>query len=61
MLLAICLTGCVSQSAVLVNSDGKAVKCENWGFGIIGTPVAMAEQSKCIKKAKADGYTEPKK
>lgn len=60
-LLVVGLCGCVSQSAILVNSEGKAVKCNNWGFGIIGVPVAMSEQSKCIKKANADGYTEPKK
>ena len=55
-LLAITAAGCSSQSAILTNDSGQAVKCENWGFGIIGAPVAMASQSDCVKKANEAGY-----
>lgn len=49
---------CSSQSAMLTNDSGQSVKCENWGFGIIGAPVAMASQSDCVKKANEAGYHE---
>ena len=52
------LSGCVSESTVLRNSDGKTFNCNAWGFGVIGAPVAMAEHSDCINKAHAAGYTE---
>jgi|SRR5579871_5448032 len=55
-LAAITTAGCSSQSAVLTNDTGQSVKCENWGFGIIGAPVAMASQSDCVKKANEAGY-----
>jgi hypothetical protein len=57
-LIAVAAAGCSSQSAVLTNDSGQAVKCENWGFGVIGAPVAMASQSDCVKKANEAGYHE---
>jgi len=57
-LAAITAAGCSSQSAILTNDSGQSVKCENWGFGIIGAPVAMASQSDCVKKANEAGYHE---
>ncbi len=65
MRIAICaaamlLSGCVSYGGTMLrNSDGKVMTCSgNWGFGLIGAPVAMAEHSDCIKKANAAGYYE---
>jgi len=55
-LCLIFLSACVSQSAVLVNPQGKSIVCRNSGWGWIGAPVAMSNQSECIKKAKAAGY-----
>jgi hypothetical protein len=49
-------SGCASESAVLVNASGQSVTCQNEGWGWIGAPVAMANQSDCIKKANAAGY-----
>jgi hypothetical protein len=56
---AISLTGCTSESAMLTNDAGQSVQCKNEGWGWIGAPVAMANQSSCIKKAQAAGYREP--
>lgn len=52
------LSGCVSESTDLRNAQGQTTKCENWGFGFIGAPVAMAQHDSCVKKAHAAGYTE---
>jgi len=50
------LSACVSQNTVLMNDRGQTVNCSNWGFGLIGAPVAYAEHRKCIEKANAAGY-----
>ena len=52
------LTACVSQKAALTNAQGQQVRCDHWGFGIIGAPAAMAMHSDCMKKAHAAGYSE---
>ena len=57
-LILIFLTGCVSEKAMLTNSKGQVVHCDNMGWGWIGAPVAMAQHSDCMKKAHAAGYYE---
>lgn len=52
------LSGCVSEKTALTNTTGQQVHCDNWGFGIIGAPVAMASHADCMKKAHAAGYSE---
>lgn len=59
LLMAMGLSGCVSQSTLLVNAEGKAVSCNNQGWGWIGAPVAMHQHSACVKRAQAAGYTVP--
>lgn len=59
ILCVLLLSGCVTEKAVLVNSDGKVVRCEHSGWGWVGAPVAMHEQTKCVKAAKEAGYVEP--
>lgn len=56
--LLLALSGCVSQSTMLANPDGKTTQCANWGFGLIGAPIAVAAQADCMKKAHAAGYSE---
>jgi hypothetical protein len=57
-LVSIVACGCASESALLVNDSGQTVTCKNEGWGWIGAPVAMANQSDCVKKANAAGYHE---
>lgn len=56
--LCLLLSGCVSETSVLRNQAGQTVDCSQWGFGLIGAPVAMAAHSDCMKKAQAAGYSE---
>lgn len=53
------ISGCVSQSTVLVNDKGQAIACNNSGWGVIGAPVAAAQHSNCLKRAQAAGYRVP--
>jgi len=52
------LCGCVSEKTALTNAQGQQVRCDAWGFGVIGAPVAMASHADCMKKAHAAGYSE---
>jgi len=52
------LAGCVSEKTTLRNERGQVVQCNQWGFGIVGVPVAVAEHADCVKKAKAAGYSD---
>jgi hypothetical protein len=58
--IAFTTAACTSQSATLRNSAGQVVQCKNEGRGWIGASVAMANQSDCIKKANAAGFSEEK-
>lgn len=51
-----CLSGCVSDRQELRNDRGQVVNCENQGWGWLGAPMAMANQSKCLKQAEAAGF-----
>lgn len=56
--LAAALSACVSESTVLRNPQGQTQRCENWGFGLIGAPVAMSAQEACVKRAHEAGFSE---
>lgn len=56
--LAAALSGCVSESTILRNPQGQTQRCENWGFGLIGAPVAMSAQAACVKHAREAGFSE---
>lgn len=59
VLTAAALCGCVSESTMLKNqATGQTTKCEAWGLGIIGVPVALASHADCMKKAHAAGFSE---
>jgi hypothetical protein len=53
-----CITGCVAQKTALFNAKGQMLQCHASGWGWLGAPIAMAEHSECVKKAKAAGYSE---
>jgi hypothetical protein len=57
-IVAVVLTGCVSEKTALTNPQGQQLHCDHWGFGVIGAPAAMAMHSDCMKKAHAAGYSE---
>lgn len=58
--ISVTTAGCVTNGAVMLrNTQGSTITCQgNWGFGIVGAPVAMAQHSNCIKKAHEAGYYE---
>lgn len=56
--MVILFAGCVSESTMLRNDKGQTVQCKNFGFGLIGTPVALAQHADCVKKAKVAGYSD---
>lgn len=58
--LSLGLSACVSQKATLVNARGETARCNQWGFGLVGVPVALAQHEKCLKDAKAAGYSDTK-
>lgn len=58
ILLPLMLSGCATESAMLVNNSGQTVQCNNQGWGWIGAPMAVHNQHQCLDKAKAAGYRE---
>ena len=58
VLIAVALTGCISQQAVLQNSKGEQRQCRSVGIGDIGVLVAVAAQHACIVKARKAGFTD---
>jgi ABC-type Fe3+ transport system substrate-binding protein len=56
--LVLSLSACVSEKTTLRNESGQIVRCDNWGFGVIGAPVAIVSHADCVKKAKAAGYSD---
>jgi hypothetical protein len=57
--MSVGLVACVSDHETLRNDRGQVFNCNNEGWGWIGAPVAMANQSDCIKKAEAAGFHKP--
>ena len=56
------LTGCASQSQIMVNQDtGKAHRCASFGWGWIGAPLSAMNQSKCVSDFKNMGFIEIEK
>lgn len=54
--LSVFLASCVSYKSVLVNAEGETTNCNQWGFGILGAPMAVAQHKECIKVAESAGY-----
>ena len=48
-------SGCAIMSQDL-QKEGQVVKCETFGFGIIGTPIALASYYSCVKNAEQLGF-----
>lgn len=58
ILLPLMLSGCATESAMLVNNSGQTLQCSNQGWGWLGAPMAVHYQHECLDKAKAAGYRE---
>jgi hypothetical protein len=58
-MMALPLAGCVDRSTSLQNSQGQAVRCHAFGFGILGSIMAASEQRNCVDSYHAAGYAEP--
>ena len=59
LFLTVALCSCTSISRELKNPDtGQVYYCRNTGFGFIGVPIAMYNQSKCEENAARNGYTQ---
>ena len=54
--ISVLLVSCTSEHAVLKNDAGQTVVCAHEGWGWLGAPVAAAQQSSCLKKAKEAGF-----
>jgi hypothetical protein len=56
MLVAAAQSGCVFLSKPLIDNQGKQVICSAWGWGWLGTPLAVAQYAQCESKYEALGY-----
>jgi hypothetical protein len=57
--LALSLSGCYTEKAVLTNDQGQTQICQSSGhIGIISPIRVYAQQKSCIDRAKAAGYKE---
>lgn len=55
-ILALSLSGCVSQRAVLVNERGEQLTCEAYGYGLFASMLASDKQEQCVADAGNRGY-----
>lgn len=57
LLFQFSLMGCAVTNKVMINPTTKEkVNCSTWGFGVVGTPLAVASYLKCVNEAEALGY-----
>jgi hypothetical protein len=56
--LALALTGCARMTQDLAKPGTDTIRCDYFGFGLIGTPIAMIEQWDCVRKYEKLGYVQ---
>ena len=56
ILILLIMTGCVSNSALMVGPRGKVVRCSSSGWGYIGIPMATMNFNDCKKDYSRMGY-----
>jgi S1-C subfamily serine protease len=60
--LTVLLSGCASQSQILVNPDtGKTMRCASSGWGLAGVAVSSMNQNNCVSDYKKIGFIEIEK
>jgi hypothetical protein len=58
-LMVMSLTGCISETKLLTDDQGRTQTCESKGhIGVISPIRVYMQQRSCIDKAKAAGYHE---
>lgn len=50
------VTGCATPSTTLQNASGQTVTCASSGWGVLGTPLALASHAECVEKMQASGF-----
>jgi hypothetical protein len=57
-LMALSLAGCAVMNKwyAQTGSDGQIARCYNWGWGWLGTPLAIAEHQNCRSKLEKLGF-----
>ncbi len=58
LLVLLTLVGCAAPSKVMINEQGKQVRCGSFGFGIIGTTIAVGSYLECVNQQKALGFVD---
>lgn len=53
---AVMLSACATPSTKLQNASGQVVDCSASGWGLVGTPLALASHSDCVDRMQAAGY-----
>lgn len=57
LLWIVAIVACASPSQVLINpKTNEKVNCSTWGFGYVGTPIALVNFYSCVNKFEAMGY-----
>lgn len=55
--MALVISGCVSISTPVKNKETQETrKCETWGFGWLGVPVALISYQECITEMEKAGF-----
>ena len=55
---AVLMSSCATPSTLLVNEDGKVVRCAAHGYGNIGAPMAQNIASSCVSDARKMRYVD---
>lgn len=51
------LTGCAVFTTDLAHPTRPSIRCQWWGVGFVGVPLAAAERATCVERAQKQGYT----
>jgi hypothetical protein len=58
LLVLLWTTGCAVTSKVMINEQGRQVRCGSWGIGVIGTAVAVGTYFDCVNNQTALGFVD---
>lgn len=58
LLILLTLIGCAAPSKVMISAQGRQVRCGSFGFGVIGTTVAVSSYLECVNQQKALGFVD---
>ncbi|MBI3015150.1 MAG: hypothetical protein HYY65_08855 [Candidatus Tectomicrobia bacterium] len=58
LLILLTLIGCAAPPKVMISARGRQVRCGSFGFGVIGTTVAVGSYLECVNQQKALGFVD---